>query len=111
MSQPAPFREDIHPIFQTASARPDRLVHLIPDELAQAVPEHPLFAYPKTTKPQDGFVDVSCKSFADAINRVSWYLRYLLGPPKDFETIAYMGPSERFPIFRFRAASDFHVPR
>jgi hypothetical protein len=96
MSQAAPPREDIHPIFQTANASPDRLVHLIPDELARAVPEHPLFAYPKTAKPQDGFVDISCKSFANAVNRVSWYLRYLLGRPKNFETIGYMGPSGFF---------------
>ena len=66
---------------------------MIPDELAEAVPNHPLFAYPKTARPQDGFVDISCKAFADAVNRASWYLRYLLGSPKDFETIGYMGPS------------------
>ncbi|KAI9042659.1 non-ribosomal peptide synthetase [Aspergillus affinis] len=104
MSQAAPLREDIHPIFQTTNASPNRLVHLIPDELASAVPDHPLFAYPKTAKPQDGFVDVSCKTFADAVNRVSWYLRYLLGPPKNFETIGYMGPSDiRYFLFMFGA--------
>ncbi|KAF7586175.1 hypothetical protein BBP40_009331, partial [Aspergillus hancockii] len=104
MSQAAPPREDIHPIFQTANARPDRLVHLIPDELAKAVPDHPLFSYPNTAKPQDGFVDISCKSFANAVNRVSWYLRYLLGRPKNFETIGYMGPNDiRYFLFMFGA--------
>ncbi|KAH8428584.1 uncharacterized protein LDX57_006280 [Aspergillus melleus] len=111
MSQAAPLREDIHPIFRTTNASPNRLVHLIPDELASAVPDHPLFAYPKTAKPQDGFVDVSCKTFADAVNRVSWYLRYLLGPPKNFETIGYMGPSEFLLVMSPFAHSDSQVER
>lgn len=98
MSQVPPTREDVHPIFQTSNARPDRLVHLIPDELAEAVPDHSLFAYAKTARPQDGCVDISCKTFANAVNRASWYLRYLLGRPKSFETIGYMGPSALFPI-------------
>lgn len=64
------------------------------NELAKAVPDHPLFSYPKTAKPQDGFIDVSSRCFANAINRTSWYLENLLGPPQNFDTVAYMGPSE-----------------
>lgn len=94
MSQaPAP-RWDVPAVFQASSASARRLIHLIPDELAKTVPDHPLFSYPKTSKPQDGFVDVSSKCFANAINRTSWYLFSLLGPPKDFATVGYMGPSE-----------------
>lgn len=81
-------------IFRSGLASASRLVHLIPDELAKAVPDHPLFSYPKTTKPQDGFIDVSSRCFANAINRTSWYLENLLGPTENFDTVAYMGPSE-----------------
>jgi hypothetical protein len=86
-------RQDVHPIFQLESARPNRLIHLIPDELADAVPDHPLFSYAKGPKSQDGFADVSCNSFANGVSMTSWYLRHLLGPPKDFDTVGYMGPS------------------
>jgi hypothetical protein len=94
MSEAPPPREDIHPVFQLSSATPNRLIHLVPEELAVAVPEHPLFSYPKATQPQDGFIDVSCKDFANAINRAAWYLFELLGPAKSFDTVCYMGPSK-----------------
>ncbi len=86
---------DVHEVFQASSAVAGRLTHLIPDELALAVPDHPLFAYAKTNKPEDGFVDVTAAEFASAVNRASWFLLDLLGQPKDFETIGYMGPSEQ----------------
>ena len=93
MSEAPPPREDLHEIFWPSSAKPDRLIHLIPDQLAKVVPDHPLFSFPKTTKVQDGFIDVSCKSFANAVNRTSWYLESQLGKPKNFDTVGYMGSS------------------
>ena len=95
MSQPAPQRQDIPSPFSVDKAVPNRLVHTIPDELAQSVPDHPLFAYPKTDNVQDGFVDVSAKCFANAINRTAWYLESLLGKaPQGFPTVGYMGSSK-----------------
>lgn len=94
MSEAPPPRHDVPAIFRPEFASASRLVHLIPDELAKAVPDHPLFSYPKTAKPQDGFIDVSSRCFANAINRTSWYLADLLGPPKNFDTVAYMGSSK-----------------
>lgn len=94
MSEAPPPRQDVPAVFQSSSATASRLIHLIPDELARAVPDHPLFSFPKTAKPQDGFVDVSSRCFANAINRTSWYLKSQLGPPRDFDTVGYMGPSE-----------------
>lgn len=95
MSQATPSSSDIPPVFRFETAVPDRLVSLIPDELAQNVPEHPLFAYPKTTRPQDGFIEVTAKCFANAINRTSWYLEALLGKaiPGAFPSVGYMGSS------------------
>lgn len=94
MSEAPPLRHDVPAVFRPEFASSNRLVHLIPDELAKAVPDHPLFSYPKTAKLQDGFIDVSSRCFANAINRTSWYLADLLGPPKNFDTVAYMGSSE-----------------
>ncbi|KAK3300367.1 putative NRPS-like enzyme [Chaetomium fimeti] len=93
MSEARP-RDDIPEVFQASAAVAGRLTHLIPDELALAVPDHPLFAYAKTNKPADGFVDVTARQFARGVNRASWYLKDLLGEPTNFETIGYMGPSD-----------------
>lgn len=70
---------DVPDVFRSENAATGRLVHLIPDRLAAAVPNHPLFSYAKTSRPQDGFIDVSAKRFANAINRTSWLLLSLLG--------------------------------
>lgn len=103
MSQAPPAREGIHPIFQLQNASPNRLIHLVPDQLAEEVPDHPLFSYPQTADPQDGFVDVSSKCFANAINRTSWFLLAHLGPPAPFESIGYMGPSKLLLLSYFEA--------
>ena len=93
MSEARP-RDDIPEVFRASAAVVGRLTHLIPDELALAVPDYPLFAYAKTNKPSDGFADVTARQFARGVNRASWYLKDLLGEPNNFETIGYMGPSE-----------------
>ncbi|KAI9712767.1 MAG: putative NRPS-like protein biosynthetic cluster [Bogoriella megaspora] len=96
---------DIPSAFSIDRARQDRLVHLIPDELAELVPDHPIFAYPKTELPKDGFVDVSAKKLANAINRTAWYLEEVLGKnPEGFPTIGYIGFSDiRYFLFFFGA--------
>lgn len=96
MSQARSPRDDIPASFRQETAVPTRLVHLIPDELAGKVPDHPLFAYPKTEMPHEGFVDVSAKCFANAINRTSWYLESLLGKAEEgsFPAVAYIGSSK-----------------
>ncbi|KAI4175639.1 MAG: hypothetical protein LQ343_001510 [Gyalolechia ehrenbergii] len=104
MSQVAPPREDVPAVFQESHASGKRLVHLIPDELAKVVPDHPLFSYPRTTNLSDGFRDISSSCFANAINRTAWYLRSLLGEPKNFDTVAYMGSNDvRYFLFMFAA--------
>jgi acyl-CoA synthetase (AMP-forming)/AMP-acid ligase II/aryl carrier-like protein len=96
MSQGAAPRKDILPQFLQNAAVSDRLVHLIPDELASQTPEHVLFSFPKSGNFEDGFVDVTAKNFANAINRTSWYLESTLGkaPEGEFPALAYVGTSK-----------------
>lgn len=94
MSQVAPQRGDVPGVFQASRASATRLVHLIPDQLADEVPEHVLFAFAKTPRPDDGFVEVTARQFAAAVNRASWFLQDVLGPASGFETVGYMGPSK-----------------
>jgi hypothetical protein len=94
MSEASTPRHEIPLIFQLSRAAPDRLIHLLPNELKREVPNHILFAYPKTISPRDGFIDVSAAAFADAVDRTAWYLRSTLGEPTNFETVAYVGSSK-----------------
>ncbi|PQE06723.1 L-aminoadipate-semialdehyde dehydrogenase protein [Rutstroemia sp. NJR-2017a BBW] len=106
MSQASTLRSDVPAAFAAANANPSRLVHLIPDELARTVPDHSLFAYPKTDMPADGFVEVSAKCFANGINRVAWYLESVLGkaPEGTFPAVGYIGHSDiRYFLFMFGA--------
>ncbi|KAL8904941.1 MAG: hypothetical protein Q9207_002935 [Kuettlingeria erythrocarpa] len=104
MSGASPPRIDLPVVFQRSHASESRLVHLIPDQLAEAIPDHPLFSFPTKTKPQDGFRDVSSKCFANAINRTAWFLSKLLGQPRQFEAVAYMGPNDiRYFLLMFAA--------
>ncbi|KAK6592156.1 thioester reductase domain-containing protein [Botrytis cinerea] len=106
MSQQGTLRSDVPAAFAAANSNPARLVHLIPDELARSVPDHSIFAYPKTDMPQDGFVEVSARSFANAINRTAWYLESILGkaPAGEFPAVAYQGHSDiRYFLFMFGA--------
>lgn len=94
MSQLSVTRLEVHDVFRASSMVPDRLIHLVPDELAAKVPDHCLFAYPQDENPQHGFVEVSARQFANAVNRTSWYLEALVGAPRDFDTICYIGASQ-----------------
>ncbi|KAI0868670.1 acetyl-CoA synthetase-like protein [Hypoxylon argillaceum] len=104
MSEFQAIRNDIHPVFQLSHASTHRLIHLIPDELAQAVPDHPLFSFSETENPRDGFTDVSARCFAHAINKTAWWLAEKLGQPSDFETVAYIGSNDiRYLLLMFAA--------
>ncbi|KAL8872158.1 MAG: hypothetical protein Q9198_007261, partial [Flavoplaca austrocitrina] len=89
MSEAPPLRDDIPLVFQKSHASASRLIHLIPDELAEAVPDHPLFSFPTTAKPQDdGFREVS---------RLAW-------STDEFRNSAYMGSNDiRYFLFMFAA--------
>ncbi|OTB03015.1 hypothetical protein M426DRAFT_74313 [Hypoxylon sp. CI-4A] len=104
MSEATALREDIADIFKIGSATVGRLIHLLPDQLAEAVPDHILFSYAKSSDPRDGFVDVSSRAFANGVNRASWFIRSVVGEPKNFDTLAYMGPNDiRYFLFMFGA--------
>ncbi|KAL7626082.1 hypothetical protein AAE478_002852 [Parahypoxylon ruwenzoriense] len=100
MSQALPPRDDVHEVFRAASMAPDRLIHLIPDELAAKIPNHILFSYPRTESVRDGFVDISTKCFANAVNRTSWYLESLLGKAQSFESIGYIGANGHLNVLK-----------
>lgn len=74
-----------------------RLLPVLVDELD---PERLFARLPKSAHLQDGFVDVTCGTFARAVNRAAGWLEATLGKSSSFETLAYLGPPDiRYGIF------------
>ena len=72
-----------------------RLFHLELDRVAKTDPERPFLARPQN--PADlsaGFEDISYHRVANAVNRTAHWLEKELGKPIDFNTIAYLAPSD-----------------
>lgn len=62
------------------------------DVLSADRPERVLFQFPKTSEVADGFYDITTKLFANAVNRVAWWLEKSFGKCESFEIIGYIGP-------------------
>lgn len=72
-----------------------RLLPTLVEEIAQSDPNRVLYSVAKARDPADGFRDITAKEFSRAVDRCSWYIEHNLGnPPKNFPTLAYMGPQD-----------------
>ena len=77
---------------------PTHTKELIPnmvDHLAKVQP-HRLYAeYPiSTLSYQEGYRKITYGDFANAVNGIARWLHEALGPGKDFEVLAYIGPND-----------------
>ena len=72
----------------------NQLLNHIVDCVAARKPQTLYTEYPVSlTSYESGFCKITYGAFANAINRVAWWLSDALGPGKDFETLAYIGPN------------------
>ena len=79
---------------QKSNWRDALLPHTV-DHLAEVSPSAPYALYPNSpTTYNDGYRTVTYKDFANAINGFAWWLKEHLGPTKDFEVLAYIGPND-----------------
>ena len=76
----------------------DLVPHLV-DKRAALTPDTLYSEYPVSTLTyNDGYRKVTYRDFANAINGAAQWLLDNLGPGKDFETLAYIGPNDiRYP--------------
>jgi hypothetical protein len=83
-----------------------RLLHVTIDRIAAETPDRAWASIPRSNNLSDGYRDVSFAEFANAINRLSWFLESHLGPDRPkFKTLAYMGlPDMRYHIMSMAAA-------
>jgi hypothetical protein len=69
-----------------------RLLHVTIDKIAAETPDRIWAFIPKSNNLSDGYRDVSFATFANAINRLSWFLKSNLGPDLGrFKTVGYIG--------------------
>ena len=68
-----------------------RLLHVTIDEIVAKTPERIWGSIPRSTTISDGYRDVSYATFANAINRLSWFFESALGKSITFEAVAYIG--------------------
>ena len=79
-----------------------RLLPVLVDEISRDDPERVFVSEPLSSNPEDGFRNVTYRSFANAINKVAWWLEEKLGKGQNFEVLAYTGPSDiRYPIIAY----------
>ncbi|KAI0896934.1 hypothetical protein F4806DRAFT_487004 [Annulohypoxylon nitens] len=77
-----------------ASVVGERLLPSVVDEIAQSDPHRVLYSVARTKNPEDGFDDINARSFADAVDRFSWYIERHLGRGQGFPTLTYIGPQD-----------------
>lgn len=75
------------------------------DRLAVSEPDKLFCAYAESASTADELHQVTYKAFANAVNACAWWLRDSLGEGVDFETIAYLGPSDIQPAILTLAAA------
>lgn len=69
------------------------LVHIV-DHVAKTKPQALYAEFPVSPVTYDeGFRKVTYQAFANAINGIAWCLHDNLGPGKELETLAYIGPN------------------
>ena len=71
-----------------------RLVPHLIDDIAHNDPSRTFCSLAKSSDVSDGFQDVSYGAFANAINRLAWWIEENLGKKSTFETVSYIGPPD-----------------
>ena len=89
------------------------LVPHIVDQRAQSEPDALYAEYPvSTTSYKEGYSKITYSGFANAINGAAWWLHKTLGPGKDFEILAYIGPNDlRYPALILGAVKAGYTVR
>ena len=71
-----------------------RLIPTLVDEYARTDPNYVFALIPKTANFADGLEEITISTFAQAVNEIAWRCESILGKSKNFDTIAYIGPSK-----------------
>jgi acyl-CoA synthetase (AMP-forming)/AMP-acid ligase II len=76
-----------------------RLMTEIIDEKAEWIGDHTFMRYPAPNWEVDGYRTMTWRQYADAINKIAYWLDERLGTSQDNDTIAYLGPQDARYVF------------
>ena len=97
----------------SSAALPDYGRRIIPktiDDIASSDPQRTFIAVCKSSRIEDGFVNISYSVFARAVNRCSWWIERELGRSKTSKRLLYFGPLDyRYYIVLLAATKTGHV--
>lgn len=81
---------------ETTQMEGQKLIATTIDLLSRETPQKIYACIPRDDEDlSKGFVDITYKQFANAVNHASWWLQSVLGPSNgNFETFAYVGPKD-----------------
>lgn len=79
---------------QTVPNVGQRLLPTTIDKIAREDPYRTCFSIPLNGSSTDDYVDITYARFANAINRLSWWLKGTKGKSESLETLCYLGPSD-----------------
>ncbi|KAF1849275.1 acetyl-CoA synthetase-like protein [Cucurbitaria berberidis CBS 394.84] len=68
-----------------------RLIPTIVDHNAKTQPDRACFSIPRSEVLQDGFRDISWRTYANAINKTAHFIQGKIGRSSSFETVMYLG--------------------
>ncbi|RYP38849.1 hypothetical protein DL767_002411 [Monosporascus sp. MG133] len=87
-----------------------RLLPAVIDELARDEPSRPWASIPiDDSDLSHGYEDVSYNTFANAINKLAWFIVNSIGRSSTFETIAYLGtPDIRYHMIQMASCKTGH---
>lgn len=71
-----------------------RLIPDIIDNRARENSTQSFVSYAKSSRIEDGFVNISYGQLSNAINACAWWIEDKLGKGTEFQTLAYVGPSD-----------------
>ena len=71
-----------------------RLIPTLVDDYARNEPDYVFALVPKTSDFADGLTEITISAFARAVDEVASRIDSKIGKSTNFDTIAYIGPSE-----------------
>lgn len=87
-----------------------RLLPQLIDQIAKDDPDRPLVSISREADVADGYIDVSFKTLAIAIDRFAWWIDQNVGRSQELDPIFFIGPTDiRYLIILFAAAKTGHV--
>ncbi|KAF7865459.1 hypothetical protein EAF04_006434 [Stromatinia cepivora] len=90
-------------------AKGGALLPTLIDERALQEPDRLYCAFLKSEDINDGVVKVSYINFANAVNRLAWFVEETFGKSDNFSTIGYIGPSDiRYGMLALAAVKTGH---